>query len=87
MKTCPGLDQYAIKKFADAFEAFPRALAENSGVKANELISKMYSAHHEGDKNAGFDIEVGRQTMQMTSPRKCACRIFRVISGTEDILK
>uniref|UniRef100_A0A3Q2YQ88 T-complex protein 1 subunit theta n=1 Tax=Hippocampus comes TaxID=109280 RepID=A0A3Q2YQ88_HIPCM len=56
-ETCPGLEQYAIKKFADAFEALPRALAENSGVKANELISKMYSAHHEGDKNAGFDIE------------------------------
>ncbi|XP_037125179.1 T-complex protein 1 subunit theta isoform X2 [Syngnathus acus] len=56
-ETCPGLEQYSIKKFADAFEAVPRALAENSGVKANELISKMYSAHHEGNKNAGFDIE------------------------------
>lgn len=36
----------------------PRALAENSGVKGSELISKMYSAHHEGNKNMGFDIEV-----------------------------
>ncbi|XP_057677326.1 T-complex protein 1 subunit theta isoform X1 [Corythoichthys intestinalis] len=56
-ETCPGLEQYAIKKFAEAFESLPRALAENSGVKANELISKLYSAHHEGNKNAGFDIE------------------------------
>ncbi|MEQ2188781.1 T-complex protein 1 subunit theta [Goodea atripinnis] len=56
-ESCPGLDQYAIKKFAEAFETFPRALAENSGVKGNELISKLYSAHHEGNKNIGFDIE------------------------------
>uniref|UniRef100_A0A8C2NMD3 T-complex protein 1 subunit theta n=1 Tax=Capra hircus TaxID=9925 RepID=A0A8C2NMD3_CAPHI len=45
-ETCPGLEQYAIKKFAEAFEAIPRALAENSGVKANE-----------GNKNVGLDIE------------------------------
>uniref|UniRef100_A0A8C5F369 T-complex protein 1 subunit theta n=1 Tax=Gadus morhua TaxID=8049 RepID=A0A8C5F369_GADMO len=56
-ETCPGLEQYAIKKFAEAFEAVPRALAENSGVKANELISKLYAEHHKGGKNMGFDIE------------------------------
>ncbi|CAK6953880.1 T-complex protein 1 subunit theta isoform X2 [Scomber scombrus] len=56
-ETCPGLDQYAIKKFAEAFEAVPRSLAENSGVKGSELISKLYAAHHEGNKNTGFDIE------------------------------
>ncbi|XP_030060149.1 T-complex protein 1 subunit theta isoform X2 [Microcaecilia unicolor] len=56
-ETCPGLEQYAIKKFAEAFEALPRALAENSGVKANEVISKLYAVHQEGNKNMGFDIE------------------------------
>ncbi|XP_018410880.1 PREDICTED: T-complex protein 1 subunit theta isoform X2 [Nanorana parkeri] len=56
-ETCPGLDQYAIKKFAEALESIPRALAENSGVKANEVLSKLYATHHEGNKNIGFDIE------------------------------
>jgi len=56
-ESCAGLEQYAIKKFAEAFEAVPRALAENSGVKANELISKLYAEHHSGHKNIGFDIE------------------------------
>jgi len=56
-ESCPGLEQYSIKKFAEAFEAVPRALAENSGVKANELISNLYASHHEGNKNMGFDIE------------------------------
>lgn len=56
-ETCPGLEQYAIKKFAEAFESIPRALAENSGVKANEVISKLYAVHQEGNKNVGLDIE------------------------------
>ncbi|XP_063059373.1 T-complex protein 1 subunit theta isoform X2 [Engraulis encrasicolus] len=56
-ETCPGLEQYAIKKFADSMEVVPRALAENSGVKANEVISKLYAAHHEGQRNIGVDIE------------------------------
>ena len=33
LQTCPGLEQYSIKKFAESFEALPMALAENTGVK------------------------------------------------------
>jgi T-complex protein 1 subunit theta len=56
-ETCPGLEQYAIKAFAEALEIVPHTLAENAGVKAKELVSKLYSAHKAGDKNAGFDNE------------------------------
>lgn len=56
--TRPGLDQYAIKRFAYALEMFPKALAENSGVNANEVITKLYAAHEEGKKTFGFDITV-----------------------------
>lgn len=55
--TRPGLDQYAIKRFANALEVFPKTLAENTGVHANEIITKLYAAHEEGKKNVGFDIE------------------------------
>ncbi|PNF38356.1 T-complex protein 1 subunit theta [Cryptotermes secundus] len=55
--TQPGLEQYAVRKFSTALEAFARALAENTGVKASEVISKLYAAHEEGKKNHGFDIE------------------------------
>ena len=34
-----------------------RVLAENSGVKPKEVISKLYAAHSEGNKNMGFDID------------------------------
>lgn len=58
-QTCAGLEQYAIKSFADSLEVIPKTLAENAGVKATEVISKLYAAHQAGDKNAGFDNEVG----------------------------
>jgi len=56
-ETCPGLEQYAITKFAEALEVVPRALAENSGVKATEVVSQLYVAHQQGQKTVGFDIE------------------------------
>ena len=34
-----------------------RVLAENSGVKPKEVISKLYAAHSEGKQNMGFDID------------------------------
>uniref|UniRef100_A0A2I2YVL1 T-complex protein 1 subunit theta n=1 Tax=Gorilla gorilla gorilla TaxID=9595 RepID=A0A2I2YVL1_GORGO len=49
-ETCPGLEQYAVKKFAEAFEAIPHALA-------NEVISKLYAVYQEGNKNVGLDTE------------------------------
>lgn len=74
MQSCPGLEQYAIKKFAEAFEALPRALAENSGVKGSELISKLYAAHHEGNKNMGFDIEVREHRNTFMTFLRCDMR-------------
>ncbi|XP_072019103.1 T-complex protein 1 subunit theta-like [Amphiura filiformis] len=56
-ETVPGLAQYAIKQFSQAFEAIPRALADNAGVKSTEVLSMLYAAHQEGKKNVGFDIE------------------------------
>merc|ERR1711931_521463 len=56
-ETHAGLEQYSINKFAEALEVVPRVLAENSGVKPKEVISKLYAAHSEGKTNMGFDIE------------------------------
>lgn len=56
-ETHPGLEQYSINKFGEALEIIPRVLAENTGVKPKEVISKLYAAHSEGNTNMGFDIE------------------------------
>jgi T-complex protein 1 subunit theta len=55
--TLPGLEQYAVRKFATALEAFPKALAENSGINTTEVVNKLYLAHKNGNKNDGFDID------------------------------
>ncbi|KAF6021785.1 CCT8L2 [Bugula neritina] len=56
-ETCPGLEQYAIQKFAQALETMPKILAENTGVKATEVLSQLYAAHQDGQKNVGVDVE------------------------------
>jgi len=53
----PGLNQYAIKKFAEAFEVIPITLAENAGMDSTEVLSNLYSAHQKGEVSAGVDIE------------------------------
>ncbi|XP_011550104.2 T-complex protein 1 subunit theta [Plutella xylostella] len=55
--TLPGLEQYAVRKFAVALESVPRALADNTGSNATEVVNAIYKAHKEGNKNAGYDID------------------------------
>jgi len=55
----PGLEQYAISKFAEAFEVVAKTLGENSGFNATEIISNLYAAHAKGNTNAGVDVESG----------------------------
>lgn len=61
-----GLDQYAIRKFADAFDVVPRTLAENSGCDPTRLMHALHASHSapkgEGEgagepAHMGFDIE------------------------------
>lgn len=55
-----GLQQYAIAKFAKAFEVFPRALAENAGHDALNLTSQLLSAHEKGNVNVGVSAIDGK---------------------------
>ncbi|KAF2456337.1 chaperonin Cpn60/TCP-1 family [Lineolata rhizophorae] len=43
--TTPGLAQYAIRKYAEAFEVVPRTLAESAGLDATEVLARLYTAH------------------------------------------
>ena len=58
-KTQPGLDQYAIEKFGQAFEVIPRTLAENAGLKAEEIIAKLYAEIQKSNTN-GLDVSDGQ---------------------------
>jgi T-complex protein 1 subunit theta len=56
-KKTPGLNQYAIQKFAESLEVVPRTLAENAGLDATEVVSKLYAAHQSGKGTFGVNIE------------------------------
>ncbi|VDM38852.1 unnamed protein product [Toxocara canis] len=56
---CAGLEQYPVRKFAQALEILPKQLAENAGLKATEVLAKLYAAHEEGQKNAGVNLDSG----------------------------
>ncbi|GFP53930.1 hypothetical protein ACSS6W_001566 [Trichoderma asperelloides] len=54
----PGLSQYAIKKYGEAFEVIPRTLAESCGLDATEVLSTLYAAHHKSESgDAGVDVD------------------------------
>lgn len=64
---CTGLEQYAVKKFAEALEVFPRTLATNAGLVDTDIISKLYAAHERGQSSMGVDIEVSHEGVHEVS--------------------
>jgi len=69
--TLPGLDQYAVRKFANALEVFPKALAENSGINGTDIVNQLYLAHtSESGKTIGFDIEAEKASTIDTTKAK-----------------
>lgn len=53
---CPGLEQYALRKYAEALEVIPTALAENVGMRSQEILSKLWVKHQAGESATGIDI-------------------------------
>lgn len=51
----PGLPQYAIRKYAEAFEVIPRTLAESAGLDATEVLAALYTAHHRSSTSQDED--------------------------------
>lgn len=60
--TLPGLEQYAVRAYAQAFEVVARALALNAGHKATEIVSDLYAAHAKGEVAAGVSLDVEGDT-------------------------
>ncbi|CDI77543.1 TCP-1/cpn60 family chaperonin, putative [Eimeria praecox] len=53
----PGVEQHAIMKAAEAFEAIPRLLAESAGLNATEVLAALHAAHSTGRVFEGVNIE------------------------------
>lgn len=56
-----GREQYAIEAFADALEAIPKALAENAGLDAVDIITELRHKHEQSDgRRYGLDVYQGK---------------------------
>lgn len=60
--TVPGLDQYAVLKFAEALEVVPKVISENCGHNHVDSITALYAAHQKGQKTTGIEVESGALT-------------------------
>lgn len=81
-----GLDQYAIRKFGEAFDVVPRTLTENSGCDATVHLHNLHQAHADtsnpNSKNMGFEIDehvpvdsVGRGVFDLYATKVNALRL------------
>eukprot|EP00298_Acanthocystis_sp_HF-20_P004442 c14777_g1_i1.p1 GENE.c14777_g1_i1~~c14777_g1_i1.p1 ORF type:complete len:556 (+),score=237.30 c14777_g1_i1:33-1670(+) len=77
--TFPGLEQYAIKKYAQALEVVAKTLAENAGLDSTEIVSSLYAAHGNGQNLVGVDVENGcvgeTGVVDVYSTKECALRL------------
>lgn len=53
-QTCPGLEQYAVIRYGQAFEVVPKTLAEVSGQDGNQVLALL---HADGGATVGVNIE------------------------------
>jgi T-complex protein 1 subunit theta len=84
----PGLVQYAIKKYAEAFEVVPRTLAENGGHKTIDAISNLYASHGKGNVHDGLDVTDGtvRNAIEMGVLDSLATKATAIRLATEAVL-
>ncbi|PWN40380.1 putative CCT8-component of chaperonin-containing T-complex [Ceraceosorus guamensis] len=74
----PGLNQHAIRKFAEALEVVPRTLAENAGLDATETVSAVFAKHANKDSaDVGIDIDGENDGTVATTP----AQIFDVLAA------
>jgi len=53
----PGLEQYSMRAFADALDAVPMALAENSGLSPIESLSELKARQSKGESRGRLGVD------------------------------
>lgn len=92
-----GVESICVEAFADALERIPYTLAENAGLNPIDIVTKLRSAHAEGDKYAGINVkkasisdmlalEVVQPLLVSVSIIKMATETVRLILKIDDIV-
>lgn len=80
-----GKTALAVEAFARALRQMPAILADNAGLDASDLVAKLRAAHHEGQSDAGLDLDKGEvasmRTLGVTESYKLKRQV--VVSASE----
>ncbi|KAF6205067.1 hypothetical protein GE061_019234 [Apolygus lucorum] len=75
----PGLERYAVARFAQALETFPTTLAENTGLKTRNVLRKLHEAHKEGKgPNVGVQIDLDSDEMTIDAKEAGIWDLFKL---------
>jgi len=96
-RTIGGINAVCIEQYALSLELVPYTLAENAGMQAVEIVTKMRAAHAKGEKYAGINVKKGTITdmyeekvvqplLVSTSIFKMATETVRMILKIDDIV-
>lgn len=95
----PGVEQYAMRAYADALEAVPLALAENSGLAPIDTVTAVKARQlGEGNPRLGVDcVDAGTNDMReqgvfetLAGKRQqlfLATQVCRMIMKIDDVLQ
>merc|ERR1711972_667454 len=96
-RTVGGTNAVCIEHYAEALELIPYTLAENAGMQAVEIVTKLRAAHAAGETFAGinvrkgeisniFDEQVVQPLLVSTNSLKMATETVRMILKIDDIV-
>ncbi|CAA9994486.1 unnamed protein product [Nesidiocoris tenuis] len=76
----PGLERYAVDRFAEALETFPMTLAENTGLKSRNVMRQLHEAHKKGPegKNIGVQIDLDSNELTMDANEQGIWDLFKL---------
>merc|ERR1712087_426756 len=96
-RTIGGIEAVCVEHYAESLELVPYTLAENAGMQAVDIVTKLRAAHAQGDKYAGINVRKGTITnpfeervvqplLVSTSSIKMATETVRMILKIDDIV-
>lgn len=56
-RTLSGVESLVVKAYADALEAIPETLAENSGLNTIQVVTELRNRHMKGEKYSGISLK------------------------------
>lgn len=59
VRSVEGREQLAVEEFADALTVVPRVLAQNGGLDVQDAMSRLRTAHDDGNESVGVDSVSG----------------------------